>query len=129
MTIPEENTGSKAFVSRIPRDALLVGILILAAFLSFGLGVLAGKDMGEGSGFSIDQIPLTASPLGSEKEASKPASLPEGGQIVASKNGTKYFLPWCGSAKRIKEENKIWFSSREEAEARGYEPAANCKGL
>jgi len=48
---------------------------------------------------------------------------------VGSKNGTKYHLPWCGSAKSIKEENKVWFATKEEAAAAGYTPAANCKGI
>ncbi len=26
-------------------------------------------------------------------------------------------------------ENKIWFTTKEEAEAAGFTPAANCKGL
>lgn len=51
------------------------------------------------------------------------------GKYVASKNGTAYHYPWCSGAKRIKEENKIWFQTKEEAEARGYKPAANCDGL
>lgn len=51
------------------------------------------------------------------------------GAYVASKTGKKYHLPWCGSAKQIKEENKIWFQSKEEAEQAGYTPAANCKGM
>lgn len=53
---------------------------------------------------------------------------PEGG-YVASKSGAKYHLPWCGSAKQIKEENKIWFATKEEAEKAGYTPASNCKGI
>lgn len=48
---------------------------------------------------------------------------------VASKSGTKYHLPWCGGAKKIKEENKIWFATKEDAEKAGYTPAANCKGI
>lgn len=51
------------------------------------------------------------------------------GAYVASKSGTKYHLPWCGGAKRIKEENKIWFATKEDAEKAGYTPAANCKGI
>lgn len=54
---------------------------------------------------------------------------PPPGMYVASKTGTKYYLPWCGTALRILEGNKIWFDSKEEAEAKGYEPASNCKGL
>lgn len=50
-------------------------------------------------------------------------------RYVASKNGTKYHLPTCPGAKRIKEENKIWFDSKTEAEQAGYEPAKNCQGI
>lgn len=48
------------------------------------------------------------------------------GPYVASKNGSKYFPEGCGSAKTIKEENKISFSTPEEAEKAGYTPAKNC---
>ena len=51
------------------------------------------------------------------------------GTLVGSKNGTKYHYPWCSGAQRIKEENKIWFASVEEAKRAGYTPAANCPGL
>ncbi|MFH1608762.1 MAG: hypothetical protein ABH951_01935, partial [Patescibacteria group bacterium] len=51
------------------------------------------------------------------------------GLLVGSKNGTKYHYPWCSGALRIKEENKVWFNSMEEARQAGYTPAANCKGL
>lgn len=56
-------------------------------------------------------------------------SVPDGKQYVASKNGKVFHLPWCPGAKRIKEENKIWFSSKEEALALGLKPAANCDGI
>jgi methylphosphotriester-DNA--protein-cysteine methyltransferase len=51
------------------------------------------------------------------------------GSYVASKNGTKYHYPWCSGAKRIKDENKVWFDTVEQARAAGYTPAANCPGL
>ncbi len=50
-------------------------------------------------------------------------------QIVASKNGEAYYYIWCSGAKRIKEENKVYFSSKEEAEKAGYRPAKTCPGL
>lgn len=63
-------------------------------------------------------------------EAGKTTSVTnDAGGYVASKNGTKYHLPWCSGAKRIKEENKVWFKTKAEAEAAGYTPAANCKGI
>ncbi|MCC6290949.1 hypothetical protein IT398_02695 [Candidatus Nomurabacteria bacterium] len=52
-----------------------------------------------------------------------------GGNFVASKNGSRYYLPGCPGVKRIKEENKIWFRTKAEAEDRGLTPAANCPGL
>ncbi len=48
-----------------------------------------------------------------------------GGQqktYVGSINSTKYHHTNCASWKQIKEENQIWFSSTEEAEAAGYTP-------
>lgn len=51
------------------------------------------------------------------------------GVYVASKSGTKYHLPTCAGAKQIKEENKIYFNTKEEAESAGYTPASNCKGI
>ncbi len=50
-------------------------------------------------------------------------------ELVASKSGTKYHLVTCPGAKQIKEENKIYFSSRSEALSAGYKPASNCPGL
>ncbi len=50
-------------------------------------------------------------------------------EVVASKNGTKYYFSWCGSASRIKPENLVKFSSIEEARKADYTPAGNCKGL
>jgi len=46
--------------------------------------------------------------------------------FVGSKNSNVYHRPDCASAKRIKEENKVWFSSVEEAEKKGYRPARSC---
>lgn len=51
------------------------------------------------------------------------------GVYVGSKSGSKYHLPTCPGALRILPENKVWFSTKEEAIAKGYSPAANCPGL
>ena len=51
------------------------------------------------------------------------------GMYIGSRNGTAYYLPWCGGVKLIHEENKVWFGSKEEAAAKGYKPAGNCKGI
>ena len=122
----------KGMLKKIPRDALLVLIMVLTATASFGLGVAAGREEGKGV-FSIEETPLVpalpASAGSAESVSVLPTAIPAGGQVVASKNGTRYYFPWCGGAKQIKEANKVWFASKEEAEKAGYTPAANCAGL
>lgn len=121
------------FDSADNKDLFIVIVIILSSLASFGLGRLS-------------KIEETKTPIIIENSASNSASvimagslasessLPEtkiqtGGGYVASKNGTKYYLPWCGGAQKISEKNKITFSSKEEAEKAGYAPAANCKGI
>lgn len=135
---------------RVPRDILLILILALSVSASFGLGVLAGRESRENGagkandGFWIEKLGETppapgapaveppSAPIPAKASPAVPAAaaaLPGAGQVVASKTGTKYYLPWCGTVSRIKEENKVWFASKAEAEKAGYEPAKNCKGL
>lgn len=90
-----------------------MAIIFLASSASFGLGLLAGLDAGQGRGVT------------QEEELSPVASTT--GQIVASKNGTKYYLPHCAGAERISDANKVWFASIAAAAKAGYAPAANCK--
>ncbi|MFH1354284.1 MAG: hypothetical protein ABIH36_03260 [bacterium] len=47
----------------------------------------------------------------------------EAGAFVGSVNSNLYHHKDCSSASRIKEENKIWFATTEEAEAAGYSPS------
>lgn len=136
MTIAGVAESIKRFLAGIPKDALLLLAILLTATGSFGLGILAGMDLkeGQGNGMWIEERPLTAeaaSALAAEEGTQEPVgeSLPAGGQYVASKSGKAYYLPWCGGVSRIKEENKVWFQSKEEAEAKGYSPAKNCKGI
>ena len=48
-------------------------------------------------------------------------------KYVGSKNSDKYHKPSCVWAKRIKPENLVCFSSKEEAEDKGYKPCSVCK--
>ena len=114
MTIAEAREKCKKYIASVPQDVLLVIILLLACLLSFGLGYLAGKDYDNGSPVTLETSPLVASTAD---------------QIIASKNGTKYYLPWCSGVDRITDANKIYFDSEESAKAQGYSPASNCKGF
>jgi hypothetical protein len=119
-------------------------VLILTSSASFGLGRLSALDEIYHPGVSLLNEPSgvrnTASIKSSGIEETGlylPAASAAvsntlsavGGQVVASKNGTKYHFPWCSGAKRIDERNKIYFESIEAARAAGYTPAANCRGL
>lgn len=53
----------------------------------------------------------------------------ENATYVGSRKGTKYHLLSCPGAKQISEENKLFFTSKEEAMKSGYSPASNCKGI
>lgn len=127
-------------VSGIPSEVLLALVVVLACTFSFGLGILTGKSL-QNEPITISEVPLEkALPLAEESlpaSAVTPViskevpvvSMNAGGQYVGSVKGTKYHLPWCPGAKTIKEENKVWFASKEEAEKAGYTPAGNCKGI
>ena len=117
MTIAEMREICKGLLARVPRDAFIIAILVLASLLSFGLGYLTGVDgAAQGSG-----APLQTSLL--------IASTTPGQHVVASKNGTKYYFPWCAGADRIAEAHKVWFASAANARSAGYAPSANCAGL
>jgi methylphosphotriester-DNA--protein-cysteine methyltransferase len=46
--------------------------------------------------------------------------------FIGSTKSDKYHYPDCRAAKNIKPENKIWFSSSEDARAHGYVPCGIC---
>lgn len=113
-------------------DVILAAVVVFVALIAFGLGRLSAvldKKMPikvENISASLGEVEPTW--RGSTSPASPSTSVVEG-LLVASKTGAKYHFPWCSGALRIKEENKVWFKSREEAEKAGYTPASNCKGL
>jgi hypothetical protein len=119
------------------QDVILVTIIILVALISFGLGRLS-KIRENRTPITIENAVrniLASTPsVDTATTATKPgfvanSATREEKLFVASKNGTKYHYPWCPGALNIKEENKIWFSSKEQAEKAGYTRAGNCKGL
>lgn len=111
----------KAFVAKYQHELYIALVIVLVAFLCFGLGRLS-VIYGTNNQFSV-------LPPGASNMAGLPPAPEGGGGYVASKNGTAYHFPWCPGALTMKEENKIYFETKEEAEKAGYKPAGNCKGL
>jgi hypothetical protein len=112
-------------------EYLLTILIIAVSFTSFWLGRLS-MSTASPSGQSLSEIAASAavsvSGEGSATSSVQTEAFSEGG-YVASRNGTKYHLPWCSGAKQISEQNKVYFATKEEAEAAGYTPASNCKGI
>ena len=131
----------------ISKDWVLLAIIVLTGTLCFGMGLIAARENPkQGDSLWIEQLPNEELPgsIGTTSESyiptpaeSKPApqpaaaaaALPHSGAYVASKSGTKYYLPTCSGATRIKDENKVWFATKQAAEAAGYCPSSTCKGL
>ncbi len=134
MSIEDISKKIKGFVEE-QEHLVIVLIIVLVAFASFGMGRLSKIDSMkeplriEGAGAVV--VGATETGIKASKTtADAPPNAPETtGALVGSKNGTKYHYPWCSGAKRIKAENKVIFANSAEAQKAGYTPAANCKGL
>lgn len=123
--------------SWLKSDEMLAFIIVLVGLCGFYLGRISVENGDANVAAAVTGIPTREV---RSKELEVPASpgttttekfgLEQGkGAYVGSKSGTKYHLPWCPGAQQMKEENKIWFDTKEEAEAAGYTPASNCKGI
>jgi hypothetical protein len=116
----------------------LAAAVLLVSIIAFSLGRLSALeekrepirivDSGAGE-VKGDATGLSNSAAGQSESGISAPVTPQGGQVVASKSGTKYHYPWCAGAKQISEKNKIYVDSIEAARAAGYTPASNCKGL
>ena len=129
--IREKIKGYLDFDGLLEKNSFLTILVILVAIISFGLGRTSGLE-------TVNKNIDIEFPKGQEASAflgtfatTTPKALPvkTSGTYVASKNGTKYYLPTCSSSKRISKQNRIWFDTKVEAEGAGYSPAANCKGI
>jgi len=119
-------------------DIFMVLLIVLVGFGGFGLGRLSKAEEGREPvtiDYSNSQFLISNSPKNTKtqvydaKKTSTALLGQETGKFVAAINGGRYYSPWCSGAQRIKEENKVWFKTKEDAERAGYTPAKNCKGL
>ena len=114
------------------RKVFLALVIILTAALSFGIGRLSvGGDRG-GVTIELDpalnQVETGAISIPSQTATTLNATRTSSAtEVVVSKNGERYHYAHCAGAKQIKEENKVFFSTPEAAEAAGFSLAANCR--
>jgi len=131
MSIQELFIKFKGFLQN--SDFLLVLLIIIVSLASFYLGKFSvSEKMGnfeQKAQVISKNNPLVPTATVSTRDTRATSSIETQGAYVASKSGTKYHLPWCPGAQQIKDANKIWFATKEDAEKAGYAPAANCKGM
>ncbi len=149
MNIPDTTEKSKSLALAMFKKSFLPVFVLLIGFGGYGLGklykiehskvpiiitesaVLAGEkkisnNLTENPVTNTEDESSTSTGQINSQNTVKPA---ETGKYVASRGGTVYYLPTCSGAKRISEKNKIWFTSKEEAERLGYKPSKSCKGI
>ena len=99
-------------------DVFLVVIVVLFIALLFGTIrlILLRRSAGDIAEIHIEENAFSVSPKQGLGQA----------QFTASINGAKYYPVGCKSANRIKEENRIWFASEQEAREMGYTPSSQC---
>lgn len=100
------------------QELFLMGMLVLISSIIFGTGRLWLSHSYEirSREIEIEENAFSMSPPRAETDA----------RFVASVNGEKYYPAGCKAANRIKEENRIWFTSENEAREIGYTPSAQC---
>ena len=115
------------FVKLRQKDIFLAFCIVLISIISFNLGKVG----------ALKKTPITITPGQSQADVYNAVNdkeqTPKNTQaqvidrrVVVSKNSDKYHFTWCSGAKRIKEENKVWFETEAAAQAAGYTKAGNC---
>jgi len=117
------------------KDVMIVIIVILVGLGAFELGRLSKES--NSSGIKIeypDQYKNQAANTISSQNSSKvdietPVKIsdPNRKSFFASNRGSKYYSIGCSGGKTIKQENRVYFTTREEAEQAGYELSSSCK--
>ena len=116
-------------------DILVVLIVILVGIGSFELGRLSKSDRSGGIKIEYTDPSALESPGGVSETANVLSALssaapaqnkPRGGYFASSR-GTKYYPADCSAGQSIKESNKVWFETRDEAERAGYELSSSCR--
>ncbi len=129
----------KAFIeSEKGKDILIVIIVILVGLSSFELGRLSKG--GESSGITIEYTDQAGNQsasvisalehsniLQNDKMSKNNNSTSAGKNFFASSKGSKYYSLGCSAGKSLKQENRIYFATKEEAEKAGYELSSSCR--
>lgn len=123
MSIPNLFNKIKSSIGIDNMDIIYSIIIITVGIASFFLGRLSIHEINTSG--KLGDVENNVRTKSSEFEISTINK--EEKRYVASKNGKMYYSLGCSGAKRIKQENEIWFSSKDEAENSGYQESSACK--
>ena len=116
------------------KDIMIVIIVILVGLVSFELGRLS-KENGS-SGIKIEYPSQTENQgensilslsTQTNQNSTKTENNSSGKTFFASSKGSKYYSIGCSAGKTIKQENRIYFTTGEEAQNAGYELSSACR--
>src|SRR3990167_6805403 len=88
-----KNTASDGLNMLQNKDIFVVLLILLVGFGGFGLGRLSKIEEAK-EPITIEEIGQEAVAVVAQNQIKQTST--EQGKYVASKNGTKYYLPWCG---------------------------------
>lgn len=105
-------------VKKYEQAIFLATCLILIAVIGYNIGKISTAQKTEPTKENPYQANLT-----------RVTPTPIDKRVVVSKKSQSmlYHFTFCSGAKSIKEENKIWFNTEEEAIRAGYKLSGNCK--
>ncbi len=113
------------------KNILIVIVVILVGLGSFELGRLSKEN--DSSGIKIEypakSLMQEANALSNMIPVKKVSASTNsiGKNFFASSKGTKYYSLGCSGGRTIKQENRVYFTTKEEAEGAGYELSSSCR--
>jgi hypothetical protein len=120
------------FVKR-HRDHIWRGfVLMLIAWSGYNVGVISARHGAipaqEAALFRPRTVIVSQTTIPSGKGMAAPKTGHSDPRVVASKTSKtkKYHYSWCPGASQIKEANRIWFPTAQDAQRAGYSLAGNC---
>ena len=114
--------------SNTGKDIFTVLIVVLVGLGSFGLGRLSKQAINEGLKVEYNGKLVEGEAAAIKSVAEAPIEpIRTGGQFFASSKGSKYYPVGCAAGKSLKQENRIYFDTREAAETAGYQLSSSCR--
>ncbi len=109
------------------KDILMVLVVILVGLGSFELGRLSKENSSRGIKIEYPDQQKASVVSAIESSSNSTSSNSTGKNFFASNRGTKYYSIGCSAGKTIKQENRVYFATGEEAITAGYELSNSCQ--